>query len=340
MKNPNGYGSVAKLSGNRRRPYVVKKTIGWTETGSPIAQIIGYAATREEGNILLAEYNRNPWDVDLERLTLSELYAMWAKRKAPLLGDSNRKALSAAYNHVAPGCGRLQYTAIRAHQMQDTIDSCQLSVSVKSQVKSLWVHLDRYALELGLRVQRYSSLLTVPAAPETSRTPFTAEEVHRLWEHADTPWADTALILLYSGWRISELLGLRPEDVDTVEWTMVGGVKTAAGKNRIVPVHTRIRPLVQRRLDDGGERLIMSARGKPMSRELYWHAWHDLMDALGMSHVTHECRHTFESALDAAGANRRCIDLLMGHTSKDVGNRVYNHKTIEQLREAIELLDY
>jgi len=27
----------------------------------------------------------------------------------------------------------------------------------------------------------------------------------------------------------------------------------------------------------------------------------------------------------------------MGHASRDVGNRVYNHKTIEELREAIEL---
>jgi len=36
VKNPNGYGSVAKLSGNRRRPYVVKKTIGYDEKKHPI----------------------------------------------------------------------------------------------------------------------------------------------------------------------------------------------------------------------------------------------------------------------------------------------------------------
>ena len=41
--------------------------------------------------------------------------------------------------------------------------------------------------------------------------------------------------------------------------------------------------------------------------------------------------------LDSAGANRKCIDLMMGHASQDVGNRVYNHKTIEELRTAIEL---
>lgn len=62
------------------------------------------------------------------------------------------------------------------------------------------------------------------------------------------------------------------------------------------------------------------------------------MKRLGMNHVPHECRHTFETRLDAAGGNRRCIDLLMGHTSKDVGNRIYNHKTLSELQSTIELL--
>ena len=52
----------------------------------------------------------------------------------------------------------------------------------------------------------------------------------------------------------------------------------------------------------------------------------------------HECRHTFESILDSKGANRKCIDLMMGHVSKDVGNRVYNHKTLEELKTAIDFL--
>ena len=29
MKLPNGYGSVVKMSGKRRKPYMVRKTIGW-----------------------------------------------------------------------------------------------------------------------------------------------------------------------------------------------------------------------------------------------------------------------------------------------------------------------
>ena len=59
---------------------------------------------------------------------------------------------------------------------------------------------------------------------------------------------------------------------------------------------------------------------------------------MNMSHVPHECRHTFETRLDSAGANWKCIDLLMGHVSKDTGNRVYNHKIFDELTATVELI--
>ena len=165
---------------------------------------------------------------------------------------------------------------------------------------------------------------------------FTAEEVARLWEHAGEPWVDTILIFIYSGWRISELLALTPADVDLQAGTMKGGTKTKAGKNRIVPIHSKIRPLVENRLSEGGPRLICY-EGKPVPVTTYRLFWRDIMKRLNMAHVPHECRHTFETRLDSAGGNRRCIDLLMGHVSKDTGNRVYNHKTLAELQATIEL---
>ena len=48
-------------------------------------------------------------------------------------------------------------------------------------------------------------------------------------------------------------------------------------------------------------------------------------------------KNVFGFTLDSNGANRECIYMLMGHVSKDVSNRVYNHKTLEELRTAIEL---
>ncbi|KAF0193429.1 MAG: Site-specific recombinase XerD, partial [Bacillota bacterium] len=66
--------------------------------------------------------------------------------------------------------------------------------------------------------------------------------------------------------------------------------------------------------------------------------WNEVMNELKLNHTPHECRHTFRSRLDSAGANKVCIDLMMGHKSKEVGERVYTHKTIEELKSAIELI--
>ena len=83
MRAPNGFGTVARLSGNRRRPFIIKKVTGWNDKGHPIYEIIGYAATREEGLIILSEYNRDPWDVDRAKITLQQLFDLWKEKKAP-----------------------------------------------------------------------------------------------------------------------------------------------------------------------------------------------------------------------------------------------------------------
>lgn len=67
MKLPNGYGSVVKLSGKRRKPYIVRKTVGWHYDKEKDKQVqemitIGYTATKAEGLLMLADYNNNPFD--------------------------------------------------------------------------------------------------------------------------------------------------------------------------------------------------------------------------------------------------------------------------------------
>lgn len=336
MRNPNGFGTVARLSGNRRRPYIIKKTVGWKDNGQPIFDIIGYAATKEEGIMLLAQYNADPWNVDQAKTTLQGLFDLWKEKKAPKLGTSNRSSLLSAYNH----CLKLKdkpYKQIKAYQMQETIDSCGKGYSTQAAIKNLWGHLDSFAFELDIISKKYSEVLTSDPIPPTNRVPFSKAEIETLWDHASEPWVDSVLIFIYSGWRISEMMKLGPDNIDLEQGTMTSGVKTAAGKNRIVPIHSLIRPFIESRLAEGGSRLL-SYDGKPLSETKYREFWGETMARYGMNHVPHEARHTLESMLDEAKANRKCIDMIMGHVSKDVGNRVYNHKTIEELRLNLELV--
>lgn len=334
-RNPNGYGCVTKLKGNRSKPWIVKVTI-YDQEGNSKQVPVGYAESEEKANILLAQYNNNPWEIDREKVTLAVLYQRWLEIKAPKLGKSNRQSLQSAFKHCSKYYG-VKYRNLKSYQMQDCIDNCGCQYSTQWAIKNLFGHLDKFAFEIDLIEKMYSQITTAPPIPDTNRTPFSDEEIEALWKIQNEPWVDTVLIYLYTGFRLTEILGMRTDQVNMKEKYLQGGVKSASGKERIVPIHPRIEPFVNK-LVKQGHTYLLTYENKKVSQSKYYEFWNQVMEKIGAEHTPHECRHTFETKLDNAGANRKCIDLLMGHKSKDVGNRVYNHKTVDQLRETIALL--
>ena len=49
-------------------------------------------------------------------------------------------------------------------------------------------------------------------------------------------------------------------------------------------------------------------------------------------------RHTFSSLMDNAGANKLCIKRIIGHSSTDLLDSIYTHKSIQDLIDAIDLI--
>jgi integrase len=336
MRNPNGYGSVIKLSGNRRNPFMARKTEGFNEKSHPIYKIIGYYPTRDAAMIALAEYNRQPYNVATRATTFQELYNLWIDKKATKINKSSYCSLKSAYAHCSSIYG-MKYREIRSYHMQDIIDNCGRGYSTQGAIKNLFGHLDRFALELDVVDKCYAHLTTAASIPETSKTPFTDEEIKKVWQLKNIPWADSIIFLLYTGFRISEMLELRTENIDLAAGTIKGGLKTKAGRDRIIPINSKIIEIVKKRMKNGGEYLF-SVNFHGISKGEYYVFWREIMKILQTEHTPHECRHTFRSRLDSAGANKRCIDLIMGHKSTDVGERVYTHKTIGELKETIELI--
>lgn len=335
-RNPNGYGCVTKLKGNRSRPYVIKVTM-YDKEGHARQRPVGYAATEAEARILLAKYNNDPWDVHRETVTLTDIYQRWLIVKAPKLGKSTQGSLKSAFNHCSKYYG-IKYRTMKAYQMQDCIDNCGCGYSTQWAIKNLFGHLDRFAFEMNIIDKMHSQITTAPPIPDTTREPFTADQIAALWDISGEPWADTVLIYIYTGFRLTELLNMKSDQVNVEDRYFQGGIKSKAGKGRIVPIHSRIYPFIEQRLQQGGVYLL-SLDGKHLTQTKYYEFWNRIMEKIGADKTPHEARHTFETLLDNAGGNRKCIDMLMGHKSKDVGNRVYNHKTLDQLRDTIELLN-
>ena len=95
MRLPNGYGSVYKLSGNRRNPWAVAVFVD-TPNGR-VRKIIGYCAAKEDGLQMLADYHKNPFTIETASITFSEVYAKWADEHFGKISASNIKGYQASY---------------------------------------------------------------------------------------------------------------------------------------------------------------------------------------------------------------------------------------------------
>jgi len=344
VKRANGSGSVVRHRGTRRRPYEARVTTGRDAQGRQACRSVGWYATRDEAMAALLDYNQSPYDIDARQITMAALFARWHKRATEQgrLAPHTIDNLRYAYKHCADLTER-PYASIRAHMMQDCIDSCGAGAGIQKTIKSLFAQLDNYAIELDITAKRYSDLVHVPANIPAPKIIFSDFEVARLWDNVDVPDVDTVLIMLYSGWCISEFLELRKENIhiDTTGKTvntMRGGKKTAAGINRIVPIHSAILPLVVARYSRAEKYLIEGRHGKPIDDKTYRKVWARVMILINAKHTPHEARHTFRSWLDAASAPISCVNRIMGHTCSDIGLQVYTHKTVEQLAATVELI--
>ena len=222
MKLPNGYGSVVKLSGKRRKPYIVRKTVGWHYDKEKDKQvqdfiIVGYAVTRAEGLQMLADYNNNPFDSRAAKMTFAEVYEEWSKRKYATISNSNVKGYTASYN----SCSSLQkkvFKDLKLVDLQTVIDTCGKNYPTLRKIKVLFNQLYDYALKNDICNKDYSSFVDIIQYKERNpnkydRNKFSKDEITTIWTMKDDKYYQIILMLLYNGVRISEFLDLKKENV-------------------------------------------------------------------------------------------------------------------------------
>lgn len=341
MRNPNGYGSVIKLSGKRRRPYCVRVTAGWSDDGKQLFRNIGYYATAMEANIALADFHKNPYSLDASKVTFADMYkTLTSSGSFQKLSKSSHIGYNAAFKTCAE-LHDMRMVDIKKSHMQAYLDDDDIGHGSKRKLVVLFKALFSLAAENDIVTKEYSDYLQLPVNTESkSKIPFTSAEIDTLFENYDRmKYIDVILIMIFTGLRVGELLEIKCENVNLDERFMIGGNKTAASKNRLIPINYKILPFVKSWLELGGDYLIKAANGDKMS---YWNFyedyWKNIMEKLGMVHTPHETRHTCATLLNNAGANKVSIQRILGHASKDITDKVYTHKDKEQLLIAIDLI--
>ena len=124
MKLPNGYGSISKLSGNRRNPWRVRKTDGWEIIDGKVKQKfinVGCYETKTLALQALAEFNANPYDLHFNTITFEEIYYKWSDEHFENVSDSNVNGYKAAFK-LCDAIKDMKFIDIKLDHLQKIVD--------------------------------------------------------------------------------------------------------------------------------------------------------------------------------------------------------------------------
>jgi len=344
MRRPNGTGTITKMSGNRRKPYAVRVPTR-NSRGRVVQKYLSYHATQSEAWAALEQYRtqlsaQSVPAPDTLTLTLRDTYEAWSTRKYSKAGKSSIASYKASWGRVR----RLESMHIRdigIDQWQSILDDDERSGASKSKINNDYIlmrALSKFALERDWIAKDYTQFLSIPsAAPKHEKGSFTELELKKieLLAEQNFPGADAALVLCYTGFRISEFFALTRFSYDCKAQTLTGGMKTAAGINRVVPIHPKIRKYVELWASLDHDSLYTFQGGAISSQYYRDHIFKRLAAEIGRPQATpHWCRHTLASRLHAAGADPLNTKRILGHADGNVTEH-YTHVDLDGLREAI-----
>lgn len=334
MRRGNGEGSIFKLSGKRRRPYAIRITTGYTIEGKQQYKYLGYYAKITEAKTALREYLTDPYDLNTKDIKLIDVFEKWQKQTD--LAETTVQSYISGMNQ-AKQLWNMNIRDIKAIHLEGVMED--MKPHMRSIFKNAMGHIYKYGMKHELVDKNIMGLISVRSKMETKeKTPFTLVEIDKLksFKH---PLNDTVLILLYTGLRINELLDIKCEDVYLDKRYMIGGAKTKAGKNRIIPIHDAIYHLIEVRYKHGGKYLITKDNKKINYATYRINYWNKMNYALGFKHTPHDTRHTFTTFADRCGMNKVALKRILGHTLNDITDH-YTHKDLEELLKEINKIKY
>lgn len=321
MRRANGSGHITKLAGNRRKPFAIRKIVGWTEKGTPQYKYISYHKTKREAERALNKYIEDPYDLD--RKTLAELYREWFEIQEREKAPGTLRSYRIRFDHLKP-LHDMKISEINAFTLEKHYEALNISKASLDDVNTLINLLFKYAVKrryLPLNALNMTKAINMPVKEEKHFKPHSAissEDIQRLWELKDeNEYAKIILVYIYTGMRYSELKNLNVTDWhgDHVE---IGHAKTAAGV-RTVPICQKIRELTP------------IASVPPMT------TFSRYFKELLPDHAPHDTRHTFISMLTEKGVDVRIIKAIVGHKMPDV-TAIYTHISLDKMLEAVNLL--
>lgn len=316
IRRANGTGTIAKLPGNRRKPYAVKITTGWSDKGTQRYKYISYHKSYREALQALNKYVDDPYS--LTDITLADLWEEWYPLQEQK-SEGTQKNYRVAWNHLEP-LHDMKLRRLDRVTLQRFYDDLNGTTNVAKNVKKVLQPMISYAVKRGilpltaLNLHDIIDLSTAPLIRTVDRKIINSDEISKLWSMSEDETARIILIYLYTGLRFSELYNLEEENIHPDYFDIIKA-KTKAGV-RMVPLSDKVKTL-------------LPVPYIPPYQTFAAH-FHELLP----NHTIHDTRHTFITLLTEAGVDPRVIKTIAGHSTKDI-TEAYTHITLGVMLEAV-----
>lgn len=328
-KRSNGTGCISHLTGNRAKPWMARKN----------DICIGTYATRHEAQKALERLT----DVtvnDKFNMTFAQVYERWHEEHRRKISESMDQNYRLAYKQCAQ-LHNMQMRKILRSDYQACIIALEMQGKSKSTCNKLRVllgQLGRWAMEEGITLTNPAEDLNTVAKQKSTREIFTEEDIKAI-KKSNLHAADIALILISCGCRPGELFTVPL--VNCREDHFIGGSKTEAGKNRVIPIGPdgikAYQKMRKRAIREGASLLIDGYEGRNKTAANFTkREWRDLMDEIerdGM--IPYSCRHTFITRAIRAGMELPVLEAIVGHVDRET-TKIYTHLHAEDLVEAVQ----
>ena len=369
-RRPNNSGTVVKLSGKRRNPYCARVMSDERDiiTGKKKQICIGTFASREEALNALSLYSlkrsssitneeaRNLAPDLYDRIqektqkrvpTFYEIYQILDDEEFSKLSKSARNGYSSWIKRFENIHNR-QINTITLADLQFIFDNDGAANGTQAHMKVLCCKIFEYAVihQYIPRDFDYTSYIRIAEFKQsTKHYPFTVDEVKKL-QSVDTSEAHILLIYIYTGLRAGELLHISRDNIHIDEKCdddgterlisyIVTGSKTAAGKNRIVPIHNDIKQFVIDELLKPDKRLIDCTYASLNNTILA-----TANGYLKATHTMHDTRQTFASLCQLSKVDVYARKKILGHKLKDITFDIYTTASKNKLWTEINKIKF
>lgn len=259
------------------------------------------------------------------------------------------------------------YKDLRASDFNKVLKESQKGTDPQRQMVNLFMNLDKFALEEDIIDKGYAQFISAISSKkeiikaknkkvEKNRL-FTYEQIDYLWnmeikskkserykQHEREQFIrDFWLMLLYSGCRADELLSVYTDNIFLEDNYFIGGLKTEAGINREIPIHSKVKHLWEKYYNPKNEFLFMQPNGNKVDYDFYLYHFKKnfkKLHPLVSEHTAHDARHTVRNELRKLNVKDIIINSILGHSNDDVGEDIYSHVSIEEKQEALKLITY